>query len=189
MEKWLYRTSIILVIIGLLVSIYMTIYKVTSNDALCLGSGDCSTVNASRYSEVYGIPVATIGIAGYFAILLVHWYERRLYTTKSKISHNLEAIQEQDGSTESQEIVVEMTTTSEKSIERETEKNNPDEFFEKNGPMLIFGLALTGFIFTVYLIYIEFAILRAICPFCLTSQVAMTVIFIISIIRLIRQPQ
>ena len=141
MDKWLYRISVILVVIGLLVSIYMTIYKITSNNAMCLGSGDCSTVNASRYAEVYGIPVATIGIAGYFAILMAHWYERR------------------------------------------------DKFFEKNGPMLIFGLALTGFLFTVYLIYVESALLHALCPFCLTSQVAMTVIFIISIIRLVRQPQ
>ena len=140
-DNWLYRISAVLVVIGLLVSIYMTIYKVTSNEALCLGSGDCSTVNASRYSEVYGIPIAIIGVAGYFAILLVHWYERR------------------------------------------------EKFFEKNGPMLIFGLALAGFLFTVYLIYIEFAILRAFCPFCLTSQAAMTIIFITSIIRLVRQPQ
>jgi uncharacterized membrane protein len=140
-DEWLYRISTFLVVIGLLVSIYMTIYKVTSNDALCLGSGECSIVNASRYSEVYGIPVAVIGIAGYFAILLVHWFERR------------------------------------------------DKFFEKNGLMLIFGLALTGFLFTVYLIYVEFAILKALCPFCLTSQSAMTAIFIISIFRLIRQPQ
>jgi uncharacterized membrane protein len=141
MDKWLYRISLILVVIGLVVSIYMTIYKVTSNDALCLGSGDCSTVNASRYAEVYGIPVATIGIAGYFAILLVHWNEQR------------------------------------------------DKFFEKNGPMLIFGMALTGFLFTLYLIYVEFAILKALCPFCLASQIAMTIIFIISITRLIRQPE
>lgn len=141
MDKWLFRISAILVVIGLLVSIYMTVYKVTSNEALCLGSGDCSTVNASRYSEVYGIPVATVGIAGYLAILMIHWYERR------------------------------------------------DKFFEKNGLMLIFGMALTGFLFTVYLIYVEFSILRAFCPFCLTSQAAMTVIFIISIIRLVRQPQ
>lgn len=140
MDKWLYRISFALVVIGLLVSIYMTIYKATSNDALCLGSGDCSTVNASRYSEVYGIPVASIGIAGYLAILLVHWYERR------------------------------------------------DKFFENNGPMLIFGMALTGFLFTVYLIYVEFAILKAYCPFCLASQSAMTLTFIISIMRLIRQP-
>ena len=138
MDKWLYRISTILVVIGLLVSIYMTIYKVTSNDALCLGSGDCSTVNASRYSEVYGIPVATVGIAGYLAILLVYWYEKR------------------------------------------------DKFFEKNGPMLVFGMALTGFLFTLYLIYIEFAILKAYCPFCLASQSAMTLIFIISVIRLVR---
>jgi len=141
MDKWLYRISIILVVIGLAVSIYMTIYKATSNDALCLGSGDCSTVNASRYSEVYGIPVASVGIAGYLAILLTQWYERR------------------------------------------------DKFFEKNGPLLIFGMALTGFLFTVYLIYVEFAILKALCPFCLTSQAAMTIIFIISIVRLVRQPQ
>lgn len=140
MDKWLYRISIILVVIGLIDSIYMTIYKVTSNDALCLGSGECSTVNASVYSEIYGIPVASVGIAGYFAILLVHFFERR------------------------------------------------DNFFAKNGPMLIFGMALTGFIFTVYLIYVEFAVLQALCPFCLVSQGSMSLIFIISVMRLIRQP-
>ena len=140
MDKWLYRLSLILVVIGLIVSVYMTIYKATSNNAMCLGSGDCSSVNASRYSEVYGIPVASVGIAGYFAILLAHWYERR------------------------------------------------DKFFQKNGPMLVFGMALTGFLFTVYLIYVEAAILKAYCPFCLASQIAMTFIFIISIIRLVRQP-
>ncbi len=140
MDKWLYRISLILVVIGLIVSVYMTIYKATSNDAMCLGSDDCASVNASRYSEVYGIPVASVGIAGYFAILLVHWFERR------------------------------------------------DKFFDTNSPILIFGMALTGFLFTAYLIYVEFAILRAYCPFCLASQSTMTLIFIISIIRLVRQP-
>jgi uncharacterized membrane protein len=36
---------------------------------MCLGNGGCSTVNASPYSEVYGIPVAVIGLIGYSAIL------------------------------------------------------------------------------------------------------------------------
>lgn len=139
MDKWLYRISIILTIFGLAVSIYMTIYKVTSNDALCLGSGDCSTVNASRFSEIYGIPVATVGIAGYFAILLTHYFERR------------------------------------------------DKFFNQNGPLAIFGMALTGFLFTVYLIYVEIAIIKALCPFCVASQTSMTIIFVISIMRLARQ--
>jgi len=52
-----YRISVAVSVLGLLVAIYMTIYKITSNDKMCLGSGDCSTVNASRYSEVNGIPV------------------------------------------------------------------------------------------------------------------------------------
>lgn len=141
MDKWLYRATFALVIVGLLVSIYMTIYKVTSNDSMCLGSGDCSTVNASRYSEVNGIPVAAIGILGYVAILGVLLFENR------------------------------------------------NTFFKQNGTLLIFGMALTGFIFTVWLIYVEIALLKAICPFCVTSQVAMTIIFILAVIRLIKNPQ
>ena len=141
MDKWLYRSSAVLVVLGLLVSIYMTIYKITSNESMCLGSGDCSIVNASRYSEVNGIPVAVIGALGYLAILGVLYFEKR----------NL--------------------------------------FFKQNGTLMIFGMALTGFIFTVWLVYVEIALLKAICPFCVTSQVAMTIIFMIAVIRLIRQPQ
>jgi uncharacterized membrane protein len=141
MDKWLYRASVALVVLGLLVSIYMTIYKVTSNDSMCLGSGDCSTVNASKYSEVNGIPVAVFGMIGYLAILAVHYFENR------------------------------------------------NRFFKQNSTLMIFGMALTGFIFTVWLIYVEVALLNAICPFCVTSQVAMTIIFMIAVTRLIKQPQ
>ena len=141
MDKWLYRASVALVILGLLVSIYMTIYKVTSNNAMCLGSGDCSTVNASRYSEVNGIPVAIIGVLGYLAILTTHYFE------------------------------------------------NQNHFFKQNSALMIFGMALTGFLFTAWLIYVEIVLLKALCPFCVTSQTAMTLIFIIAVMRLIRQPQ
>ena len=141
MDKWLYRATLALVIVGLLVSVYMTIYKVTSNDSMCLGSGDCSTVNASIYSEVNDIPVAAIGVLGYLAILAVLLFENR------------------------------------------------NSFFRQNGTLLIFGMALTGFIFTVWLIYVEVALLKAICPFCVTSQIAMTLIFIVAVIRLIKTPQ
>jgi len=141
MEKWLYRISAALAVLGLLVSIYMTIYKILNADAMCLGSGDCSTVNASTYSEVNGIPVAVFGVIGYAAILAVHFLEKR------------------------------------------------NRFFKQNGTLLIFGMALTGFLFTLWLIYVEVAILKALCPFCVTSQTAMTLIFMIAVIRLIRQPQ
>ena len=141
MDKWLYRVSVALVVVGLLVSIYMTIYKVTSNDSMCLGSGDCSAVNASKYSEVNNIPVAVFGMVGYAAILAVHFFENR------------------------------------------------NRFFKQNSTLMIFGMALTGFIFTVWLIYVEIALIKALCPFCVTSQVAMTIIFIIAVMRLIKQPQ
>ncbi len=140
MDRWLYRVSIGLAIVGLLVSIYMTIYKLTSNQTMCLGSGGCSTVNSSRYSEVAGIPVALIGTAGYGAILIALWLEKRA------------------------------------------------GFFHEQGQVLIFGMALTGFLFTIYLIYVEVALIKAYCPFCITSQVVMSLVFIISIFRLIRQP-
>jgi uncharacterized membrane protein len=129
-----------LAIMGLLVSIYMTIYKITSNDNMCIGSKDCSVVNASRYSEIYGIPVAVLGVVGYAAILAILLLER-----------------------------------------------NPG-FFNQNGTMLLFGLSLTGFLFTLYLIFIEVALIKAYCPFCIASQTAMTLIFILSVIRVVRQP-
>jgi len=69
MNKWLYRISVALAILGLLVSIYMTVFKLTENQKMCLGNGGCSVVNSSKYAEVYGIPVAIVGIGGYIALL------------------------------------------------------------------------------------------------------------------------
>lgn len=140
MERRLSQIAIALTIIGLLVSVYMTIYKITSNDKMCIGSKDCSVVNASRYAEIYGIPVAVLGVVGYAAIL------------------GILLLGQKPG------------------------------FFQQNGSMLFFGLSLTGFLFTLYLIFLEVALIKAYCPFCIASQTAMTLIFILSVIRLVRQP-
>ena len=141
MEKWLNKALLALVVIGLLVSIYMTIYKFTGNDGMCVGSGDCKTVNASRFSEIDGIPVALVGVGGYASILAVLLLETRV------------------------------------------------DFLRKNAAMILFGFAMLGFVFSLYLVYVEVAILNAYCPFCVTSQVTMTLIFILSVIRLVREPQ
>jgi uncharacterized membrane protein len=140
MDKWLYRVSVALAVLGILVSVYMTIYKLTENPNMCLGNGGCSTVNSSRYAEIYGIPVAVLGIGGYLAILALLWMERRT------------------------------------------------SFLAENITLVVFGLALIGFLFTLYLIYVELALLHALCPFCITSQITMTVLFALSVIRLVRQP-
>lgn len=144
MEKRLSQLAIALTVIGLLVSVYMTIYKITSNDSMCIGSGDCKTVNASRYAEVnvgsLSIPVAVLGVIGYAAILGVLLLERKI------------------------------------------------DFLQQNGTLVFFGLALMGFLFTLYLVYVEIALIKALCPFCITSQISMTLIFILSVIRVVRQP-
>ena len=140
MDKWLYRISIALALLGVAVSAYLTIFKLTDNQRMCLGNGGCSKVNSSVYAEVYGIPVAIIGIGGYAVIAALTFMEDR------------------------------------------------NRFLKQNGTMLVFGLALIGFLFTLYLIYVELALIKALCPFCVTSQITMTILFILSIIRLARQP-
>ena len=140
MDKRLKQVIIVLTVLGVLVSIYMTIYKVTNNESMCIGSGGCSIVNASGYSSVRGIPVAIFGVIGYLSILAL------LY---------LETI---------------------------------PGFFQTNGSMLLFTVTLTGFLFTVWLVYVEIALIKAYCPFCITSQISMTLIFILTVIRVLKQP-
>ena len=55
------------------------------------------------------------------------------------------------------------------------------------GPLAVFGTSLAGVAFSAYLTYIEFFVLNAVCPFCLASAIIITAIFIVAIIRVIRQ--
>ncbi len=47
--------------------------------------------------------------------------------------------------------------------------------------MLTFGMALIGVMFQWYLFYIEVAVLHALCYWCMSSQVIITVIFILAL--------
>ena len=67
--KTLYWATMVSAIVGMAISIYMFVFKTFSINAMCLGNGGCSTVNASPYSEIYGIPVAAVGLIGYLAII------------------------------------------------------------------------------------------------------------------------
>ena len=82
MNKKLIWASIVLTIIGVLDSTYLLIYKISKNNAMCLGNGDCSTVNASSYSEIYGIPVSLLGLLAYLVILALLIFELSNIFTK-----------------------------------------------------------------------------------------------------------
>jgi uncharacterized membrane protein len=141
LDRWLSRISLWFASLGGLVSIYMTVFKLTENQSMCLGNGGCSVVNNSIYAEVYGIPVSVIGILGYGALVAALLLQHR------------------------------------------------GAFMDDNSLLIIFGLALVGFLFTAYLVYVEVALIHALCPFCITSQISMTVVFVLSVIRLLREPQ
>ncbi|MCC7361615.1 MAG: vitamin K epoxide reductase family protein [Anaerolineales bacterium] len=54
------------------------------------------------------------------------------------------------------------------------------------GPLAVFGLALTGTLYSAYLTYVELFILRAVCPYCVISAILITGIFILALVRLRR---
>jgi uncharacterized membrane protein len=58
---------------------------------------------------------------------------------------------------------------------------------KENGPLAIFGISLGGVAFSAYLTYLEIYIIDAICPFCVASAVIIILIFILAIIRLVKQ--
>jgi uncharacterized membrane protein len=51
---------------------------------------------------------------------------------------------------------------------------------------LLFGLSLIGFLFSCYLTYVQFALLKTFCPYCLLSALTTTVIFILSTTQLVK---
>ncbi len=72
---WLYW---IVAGIGLVDSLYLIWIKIADSPAYCLqGVGDCFTVNTSKYSMIFGIPVAVFGVIGYLLILLTLYFEQR----------------------------------------------------------------------------------------------------------------
>jgi uncharacterized membrane protein len=59
---------------------------------------------------------------------------------------------------------------------------------QENGSLVIFGISLAGVAFSAYLTWLEIYVIHAICPFCVASAVIISLIFILAIIRLIKQP-
>jgi uncharacterized membrane protein len=58
---------------------------------------------------------------------------------------------------------------------------------KENGALAIFGISLAGVAFTGYLTWLEIYVIHAICPFCVAAAVIIALIFILALIRLIKQ--
>jgi uncharacterized membrane protein len=122
---------LVLAVIGTGVAAYLTYVHYAGLKVICSNDG-CGTVQSSVYAKLAGVPVATLGLAGYLGILGSLLIKGEL------------------------------------------------------GRMAAFGIALIGFLFSMYLTYRELFTIHAICEWCVSSAVLMTLLFILTAIRALR---
>jgi uncharacterized membrane protein len=123
---------LVLSLIGIGVAGYLTYVHYAGLKVLCLSSGGCETVQASKYAKLGGVPVAVLGLAGYIGIL------------GSLLIRN------------------------------------------ELGRIAGFGIAVIGFGFSMYLTYRELFTIKAICQWCVSSAVLMTLLVVLTTIRVLR---
>jgi uncharacterized membrane protein len=56
------------------------------------------------------------------------------------------------------------------------------------GPVAVFGMALTGTLYSAYLTYVELYVIHAVCPYCVVSAVCITGLLALAVARLVRGP-
>jgi uncharacterized membrane protein len=61
----------LLALIGVLISLYLTLHRLGIIGTLQCGTGACETVQSSAYAVFLGVPVAVYGVAGYLALFIV----------------------------------------------------------------------------------------------------------------------
>ena len=122
----------VIALIGIGIAGYLTYVHYAGLKVVCLSSGGCETVQASRYSKLDGVPVAVLGLAGYIGILGSLALRGEL------------------------------------------------------GRSAGFGIALIGFLFSAYLTYRELFTIKAICQWCVASAVLMTILVVLTAIRVLR---
>jgi uncharacterized membrane protein len=130
--------SLVLVVIGLAITAYLSYVKLTNTNAVCLqASGvSCEVVQNSAYSQIMGIPIVYLGLGAYLLLGALLLLENRI------------------------------------------------SLLQEYGIMLVFGITLFAFIYSVWLVYLQFFRLQALCPWCLAHEATMTVLFIVSALRL-----
>ena len=68
-DRRLLIAVIVLCVLGIADAGYLTYVHYAGLKVLCLSSGGCETVQASRWAKLDGIPVSVLGLIGYIGIL------------------------------------------------------------------------------------------------------------------------
>ncbi len=116
----------VMALLGLLLSVYLTLYKLGIAGPLMCGPGDsCERVQLGPYGDLFGIPVALLGGLTYITFIGLGFAIAR-------------------------------------------------EWVEDYTRLALFFIAVIGFVFSLYLTYIEVAVLHEICPWCVFSAIIVT---------------
>ena len=135
--------SAALIVVGILVTSYLSYLKLTDEISICLSGGmiNCEAVLNSRFSEIMilggRVPIAYLGLLVYLVLLAIWFWESR------------------------NENAIALT--------------------------LFFGLSTFAWLYSMYLVYLQFFVLRAACPWCLTHEANITLLFIITLLGLRRK--
>jgi uncharacterized membrane protein len=65
---FLFTAVALVAVVGLADATYLTVQALTGETVSCGGSPDCSTVLASSYAKLGGMPVALLGALAYFSV-------------------------------------------------------------------------------------------------------------------------
>jgi uncharacterized membrane protein len=65
------QSLVLLAVVGSCIALYLTLYKVGVIGVLSCSIGSCETVNTSKWSMLFGIPIAAWGLAAYVALLVL----------------------------------------------------------------------------------------------------------------------
>ena len=135
MIKKLRTISWITALIGIIDASYLTFIKFTHTPIYCTpGLGDCASVNSSKWSTLWGIPIAVFGLLFYLLVLFLIVFGHKI------------------------------------------------KFIEPVLNYVLFGICFFGFLFSMYLTYLELFVLHAVCQWCMVSATCATVLFILMIL-------
>ncbi len=138
-ESWLGLVQVGLALAGAAVAGYLSWTRLTGGTPVCVGFGGCDFVNASRFSELLGVPVAVWGLGAYLVLAALG------------IAGLLPGFREA--------VWVRAAA---------------------------FGLALSGWLFSMYLTGIEAFVLQAWCVWCVSSAVIISLLTVVCGVRLFR---
>ena len=61
------------------------------------------------------------------------------------------------------------------------------DFLRQFGSLITFGIGLFAWLFSMWLVYVQFALLQALCPWCLTHETNFTILFALICYRVYRE--